>query len=535
MKFHINDDIMVSKESLEQEITKEKLLSPLNNIFFALNINLDEIKKKESSDRVSCEVTFLPKQINNLKLEHLNLIFQVWGKYISFRITCDEIPYNLESNSYEKIFEDLIDDIKKIDQKVICSLGITIDKKSYVRKKFSGNQNIRVILYLYEYGIINLLQSNFKTIEEALFQNRNVKSIIIILEKDICMSGDYIAFIGGNCIEKYYKKVLPNEPPDFNIINDIIKIREDTTKWIKIDTNLTPFHFFGEYFFEDSDLNKIIKNIFINFIILYLADKSKKTNKYITSTFIGTGQVNVETLKNILNIDDNTLKCFKDLFIWAYKENTLDKSLFIRNIISLNLSQENEKNYKILIEKIAHINNAILSNYKIYISNTIDKYFKIRKEAIDYSQSLSDHFNSQISEIINSVVKIMRDSVVAAVGTLLPYVIKPELSPFLFNVGLKVYALYVLLFPCIYTMSHNYLQFQSIIEDFEKRKIHFSEFMEEGNINDILISPIEKRKKQFKRWFFITLCLYILIVIFIFIISTIDLKRRIGVIPEIVS
>jgi hypothetical protein len=509
---------------------KKELLEPLCDFWRVLTIDIEWVKISESREKIVYHNPDLKLgSIRKLTEDDLKSVFERWKDNFECDITFYAGTFTLRYDSYKDELSNLLETIQDEDSDVDCTLDFIINKERFLRDEYGEIPYAQILLYLFRDNILTLLRGNFEDIEEILFSDVNSRTVVMVLDTDIYASGDYIAFIGGRFTESQWGEILPEKSPNFELFEKLRKIREDETKWIRIDTNLTPLHFYIEHIKKGNIISELINTIFLDLIILYLANQAKFTDKGMIATFEGTGNVSIELSKYKSKKEPGNLRYLRNMFLWAYSDNASDKLSFIRNIISLSLGTDPSKNYGMLVEKAEHIYNAVKSNYRIYISKTIEKYFRIRKEAIDYVSSISQQFSTQISQMISSLINSMLAAVVAVVGAFLSYAISPQFSLVVFNYGLKAYAIYVLLFPCSYVMLHAFSEYRVLVCDFGERELQFSEFMEEGDMDKIIRSAISRRRKQFKIWFCLTLIVYVLVITGAWIFSNIDIIEWLGI------
>ena len=508
------------------KVKRYALLNSVCNFCLALDIDVEKVKKSEGPGKVAYRDPNLEStSIKKLKQSHLGAIFKAWGDKFKCKIIFFAGTFIFEHDNYENEMKKLSDATKFLSPDDTVDLEFTINKEGFCKDAFGTIPNTHFQLYLFQYRVVRILGGTFKDIEKDFFKDHQLKTIVLILDTNVYISGHHLAFIGGKYIKSHWNNVLPESPPRLKRLQNIWNIRDEETRWIQISTNLTPLHFlFTERLGRSDSIGEKTDIVLTNLIMTYLADRTRCADG-ITVTFEGTDKTSIKLAEE--RIDDP--KHLIRLFLWSYGDKASDKLSIVRSIISLSLRQDPVRNYELLVQKAKHIYRVVRSNYKIYISRTIEKYFAARKEVSDYVSSLSQQLSRQVSEIISSLVTNMLAAIAAIVGAFLSYAISPEFSPLIFYYGLKAYAIYVLLFPCGYAMLHTYLEHGNMMHDFQYRKVLFSEFMSKDDIENTIGDTISKREKQFKMWFSLTTVIYLLVASCAWIVSSIDVTQWLNV------
>jgi hypothetical protein len=506
---------------------REDMLQSIYDFCDALKIDLGMVKDKEMPEKIHVRGYQLKRDsIERLTEAHLRSLFRAWGNNFECEISSYIRNFILRKDTYERELPVLLDQIAHLSVDDTVGLNLTIEKEKFLKENGIESPNAKILLYLFQDNVIRILEGEFETIEKTFFKDEKLKTVVLILDVNEYVSGHHLAFIGGKFIENHLDKTQLKKPPRMKQIEQIRETRANEISWRGINTELTPVHFlYREHLGESNRIRTSIDILLINFVILYLADRSEIFENHILATFIGTNEATIKIARKTLRIESLNLQYLIQLFRWAYSINCSDKLSVIRNMIPLDLEADPIRNCQLLIERAEHIYVAVRSNYRVYISRATEKYFKTRKEAIDYEATLSRKHSEQISEMTKSLVANMLATIAAVFGVFLAYAVSSKFKPIVFNYGLKMYAVYILSFPCAYAMSHAFLEYINMKSDFKNREKLFSDFMAKKEIEKIFGATIPKLEKQFIFWFLLTVGIYILIAALAWRISSMDITE----------
>lgn len=258
-------------------------------------------------------------------------------------------------------WEDFIDYYRSIDKDDPIKLKICITKHK-VQGKYSVYSPNLFAHFLNQQGFEDFLLLFGQELRES-------NLCVEYQEGDISLIGSKLAFVKKGHEPVYLAKPLLNdnliEQGKFLCCNDLIC------------DHLTPADF--ELQGTDNSVNPLMP-LFEKTVILYslcfLFDYVKinqddlyyKLNGYKTLA----GTIDVEQLCNT-DIDINAWTNYLEIFNWQYNGgNTTDKSAIVRNIISLNISEDNKLSLR------EGTLDAIDSNYRIYERENVKQYIELR-------------------------------------------------------------------------------------------------------------------------------------------------------------
>jgi hypothetical protein len=405
-----------------------------------------------------------------------------------------------------------------------------LNKQTLLQKYFQNtNQYVFTYLYIFPKAFETLLtRSSLLQIEGLFWKDKaDCKVIIIIPSQSIFLSGDYLSIIGGEFTYKYdsVNSVAQNKP---ETKQTLFERCQDVVKWQDHFVNfLTPYHLYVSPISSADDF--ITQAIFINFVnlvLLYFADRSISRNKSLITIFNGIQQsVEIKlTMPGERKFDNlvQQIPLLFELFEWAYDPhwNVSDRLPLVQigMVQSLNAS-EPEFRYRLLLENIGSIYEGLKWHWKAFIEGKVEEYVR---QVQDLEQVVSDAvraFTEQISLLNKNLLETMLAAVGVVIASFIAFLFSDHFNPVVFQIGIWVYCIYMLIFPMIISLKQQNEQFTAYEEDFEVRRKQFEERLYKEKVEAIIGDHVSKNKARFRNAIYYTRLTYILVIITFFISS----------------
>ena len=182
-------------------------------------------------------------------------------------------------------------------------------------------------------------------------------------------------------------------------------------------------------------------------------------------------------------------------------------------IESLQITEKLEA-YKLLIRKAKYIESEVQWQWKIFAEGKIQDYIEQVRTLEEYITKLVQAFADQVSSIISRLTETMFGAVAVFLASSALFRTNSNLK--IFELGMYTYAAYILIFPLTYSMAYQWLRYQSLCKNFDFRYHQFKEHLHSEKVEKILGLQVEDSKKNFVIWFWLTIAIYILVVILAF-------------------
>ncbi len=213
--------------------------------------------------------------------------------------------------------------------------------------------------------------------------------------------------------------------------------------------------------------------------------------------------------------------------LWPHGDRGTDRLVIFQQVVSHEFeNHEAIDNYQEFIRRLPYLLEESRWHHQIFIDGKINKHFEEIQELTGYISSVT----REISNTLDVMTKGLNDSILASIGiimlTLLASFAKNNLQEIVLRSSLQLYAIYLILFQCIYRMGSIFHSYYILREETDKKIRLYSQIFGDKRINEFII-PLVKRRDQFRFWFWITIAIYLLASISIWMLSESDILRYI--------
>jgi len=486
----------------------------------ALEIPESELRSGETFDKLTYTQTrFDPKIVDGLDLTLINQKLAIFGDSFAgtFRLG-DEPVLVLRS---EISAADITTFKKKVGSSPFVEFHLEFNKEAFIGLNLKTEDYYHFVLYVFPENLKTFLTSDLKTLETKLLGDQwNRKVIILVFGQDSFWDGAYFAVIGGKEINRL-DAVIPKTPPDAQIVRDMYQNCQDILRWQdKWLQGLTPLHLKIE---GTTNPNNLLDALFIhrlNLFLLYTADRtvSRDAIPQISQYSVASQTVEVPHWSPAVDFAEADLQSvahLQDLLEWTYDEDhvsdrmTLVQIVFVKELDAVQPAARSRK----LLDDGGRIFKDIELRWRSFIQGKIEAYTAQEQALEDYVEGTIQTFSGQIS----SMIKSLTDTMLAAVGALfvsfVAAIFKEKFEPFIFLTGAAGFSIYVLCFPLLYNMFYQRVRYQELVAGFEIRRKRFEERLFREKVCTVVGSQIIESKKRFEIWFWITVVIYVLVVV----------------------
>jgi hypothetical protein len=203
------------------------------------------------------------------------------------------------------------------------------------------------------------------------------------------------------------------------------------------------------------------------------------------------------------------------LALWPYGGRETDRLSIFQNVVARELESDDPKeDYRRFAHQLRHLLYEARWHHRVFLDGQIDKHFEQVQKAVGYVTEVA----KEVSQALDSVTKTLTDALLATIGvivlTLLASLVKNETQGIIFKIGMRAYAIYLLLFQGFYRMGsigHSYFLLRR--ETDERLATYARRLGKERT--DAVAFPLTRRKDQFLFWFWLTIIVYLAIIVLI--------------------
>lgn len=288
--------------------------------------------------------------------------------------------------------------------------------------------------------------------------------------------------------------------------------------FIPQDFNISPV-------FEHAGIADLFNTLKLAFSIIFLADITSLDNKVLTATIKGYRHV-TGTIKLDGSKDAEIAAAYYEIYQWAYVDGSItDKLGIARNLLSIHIDGSALRSLQ------DGSMPAIISNYSIYLKDSVKQYIEIKNKLSDQIQKQSE----KASEMVKSIGSYLRASIFSVYSFVITTFIIRSMSKAstdgLFSDG--IYLVFIMfIFLSVGTLVYAYKEaeaelgrFESIYDAFKSR---FDDLLSKSDRDRILQNDkeykrdVEYVKQSRKRAVYLWLSCLLVVFIFVTIIKLIQ-------------
>jgi hypothetical protein len=495
------------------------LVDELNHFCQRTGIEESLLKEGETLDTVNLASVLTADKFVNLTKSDLVNLQEKFGEALNLNISLHNAPaaytfIKIGTGQAQTDFDDGLGKLKQRPATTDIRLNLTLDKTVILRRFALMDNGYDCFFYFFKDNFNKLLKASLLQIDSLLFKAKSMPCLVLISDSRYSFTGKLLHIFGEARVEEVKKL-------SFGLTKDLEQqlarfYADDLSKpsWIGFKiSNLTPLHFLGSLTGAGTEADaKVILGHLLNLCILYTANRSSynEQTKSFHAIYANSERTVELDLGSQLSPSVASKETLPKLVEWISTGKDTDRLTIFRNIVARVLDGDNPaENYNLLAGILVRIFGEAQWHYLIFTDGKINKHFEEVKKLNDYIAEVA----KKVSESIDSITKGVTDALLATVGvlvvTVLAALVKNEATGSIFMISMSIYAVY-LLFYAGYRMS-------SIGHNYWLLKLDASEQIETYNITlrkekvDELKKPFTRRRAQFVKWFWITVVIYILL------------------------
>ncbi|MTK53452.1 hypothetical protein [Paludibacter sp.] len=479
------------------------ILQNIVSLFSQVQINIFDIQENYSEViiKVSCPNGKIPSEDDFKKL-----LLEINSRdSIHISILEGQEIVDVFNSAHEGDFDSFINECKECLQNSPFDLRITIVKNN-IKQIISVYYPDNFIKYLSDLSVIYFL--------EVITNSLNGNDYIIYEVQD----ESFISF-STNRIKFVAQGIQPT-------INKIDRDNLDKIKNLCHSDIISQFKFIPDDFYPLGNniiLNELFQRVTLFYCAIFLFDILNVNNNKLNYRLNG-----YRTISQDISISDINLSSYEiyyQIYTWVYEGgNIVDKIGLTRNILSLNFKQET-------LEIAGSTFDAIKSNYKIYQKENIKQYIEIRNKISEQLVNLQE----KAEKIVESYVADYKRSFLAVVSFYISVIIIRVISKGDFTGGftlevslLSIGFLLIFLLVMCYSRWEIKQQLERYEAIYQNMKTRYSDLLEESDIKRILnndedydsnLEYIKKKERKYTELWIISLVVLLLITIVLFIVN----------------
>ena len=466
-----------------------------------------------------------PKGFAVLNVDLLNRLAEDFGKSIDFQVGPSSTRPLLKAGTVSDTAAKDIRDLKSGG--VIREFRIEINKELLSTHLGFDDQNFRPVIYLFEEKLNKLLSRDLQTIDNRLFENYDEKVLVYAFDGSTCCTGPVLSITNPDHLEEVQSEIAKTGGRVGERIERYRAGVRENLNWTGFDLNcLTPLHLMmassdgGETKSHEGIAANLQRHLF-HLCILFTADRCELLNQHgsIRATFTapsGRVDLRLQTKKNVNATDGELAR----LALWPYMGGGENRLTLLRNVVVRELDGESEtENYWQFDKRVGEILSSASWHHRVFLNGQIDQHFEQVRNVTDYVATVTEDISKRVESLTSELTRNLLATLGVIILSALPVLFKQNTVPDRVIVyALRGCATYLLFVPCLYKMGSTLHSQLLLTSEVRNRKRRFGSRLGSQTIED-LMSPFESRKTQFYVWFGITVALYLITSIGVWITS----------------
>ena len=438
---------------------------------------------------------------------------------------------HISQSDIQKFFE-RIQDVNSVE------FSFRLDKDKMLAKAGIEAADTNFHLYLFPTALTRFLRGenlvgepcnayeSLKTFEENLWHGQSdneidEKAVILVLDHDIKLKGEHFALIGGKHLESW-QDILPGHTSTAEA-EAIYETCRANVFWDKqwVSHLIPPKLKLSDGTWEaDDPMVTALRIQLFNLIVLFTASRIAGGTDWTATYSSSRGAVDVllrspaqeELEASVLsNID-----LLYDIFTWVYFSKwPHDRIAFVRSAITDELTHyPPEDANKMLLERVIMLKISLDNQWDSFTREQLQAYSEEEQALENAVMETVDAFSERVAAMGKSVSDAMLAAIAALLGSFVAAGLgTQDFNPLIFRVGMIVYSMYVLVFPFLYNMRAQWLQYNMLKDGIHGRMKRLRQKLSEKRMEEIAGTRFEQSDRNFLFWFRITVGIYILVVL----------------------
>jgi len=459
--------------------------------------------------------------LQQIEFKHVQLLAQSYKRALSCRFLIgDEVLLDQEGFMDKDAFTRFE---KELQRQPSLGFDFSLDKRKLLQE-ILGNppDHMQYHLYFFSNTLDRLLQkSKLSDLEKLLWEERAKKTVIFVLDANISINGALLKITGGEYLTGWQ---AANDAPAVaqatsfaqSVYSNATRLLRWQKPWLQ---HLTPDYLFVEGKSENRELLLALNTHVVNAVLLYTADRTAERSGEFISTFDGMRDsvvVPFAKSSDLQSIDKEGVEALFRIYRWAYedKRHVAERLFFVQaNVVQTLKAASEKKRCQLLVKNAPTIYSDLQWHWKGYVEDIVERYTEQIRLLEDYVSKTIQAFADQIAEITKTLTETMLAAVAVLIGSFIASLFSTDFNAIVFRIGMWTYAGYVFFFALLYNMTSQWSRYQAVIGDFRVRQKRFENYMGREKVRQLATEGIEKSKKRFLKWFWLTVVLYLCLAI----------------------
>jgi hypothetical protein len=388
-------------------------------------------------------------------------------------------------------------------------------------------------LFLRHEALARALRVPLEDLERGLFASSGdgAKRIFLVLDRPLALDGDHLALVGERFLADW-RRFLPAAAPDLAPLRAMHAGARESLRWVSLGLErLTPLHLLVRWpELPGPPWNAAVEALhekLLALALVYMADRTTRQDGGMVCLFGAerhSAEVRIPDAPGVAADlwgpaprEDlvEQIAALAEMALWVYEgsRGTSDRLQVVRRVVAQDLyGTAPAAAPQLLASRAVTLRRHAEWSWQTFMEGKLDTYF----DRVEKLEKVVDETAGKVDEQIRGLNKALADSmlgvVAAAAASFIAAMFRPGSSRVL-QIGLLVYAGYLLIFPCAASLTSAMLQFRETWDAFQDRLSRgFGERLFSETVPGITGDRVAKAGRRFKGWWWVTLAAYLLVI-----------------------
>lgn len=376
--------------------------------------------------------------------------------------------------------EDAAEQLANLNPNRRYELRIFVDKSAAIEETFPGEQ---CVWFVTGEAAARRLDRGVAALDDWLFEVPDKPARLLISDTNVRLTGPRLSVAGGQFL------LEPPAPSGdaSRAIERMDSIAVDTARWSgPYEPGVTPAHLTVTGTGWESDVGRQLLRNLAALTLLYTADRARATDdRAIRAQFFGRDRLVI--VKGPPSLDElrqpaDTAKALEELLKWCYDEEPDNSQrawvserlqLLQVAVVDLLYAVEPSRRTQAFVASLPDLIMTARSSWKAFLADSLSAHTREVAKLVEAVDAATHQFTARVAEISKSMIESMLAAVAVVVGSLIASTVSDDFNANVFQIGMYMYAAYLVAFPGIAGLWNQHARFQTANASFRRRRERF--------------------------------------------------------------
>lgn len=414
-------------------------------------------------------------------------------------------------------------------------LEISVDKGRLLTPIVGSTPVRECRLYFFAESLRRALMRGVRRFADEVWQHAPDPLVVAVLDTEIDLQGPHLTICGGASLSSLRSASSAAAPAvDFA---SLYAARDRHVGWDSgWTTPLTPWHFELSGACADPALRSLLDAQLVKLSVLFTCDRVRTEPTAVPPPIIRAeyrGQAHLAVVRidervplEISGAEAHAVLAGVD---WCYRRRgtngepdwVSDRLPFLQTRIAQTLEPRTEaERLAALARAMPYILDGIDWHWKAFVEGKVGDYLDLVKDVEGTVADTVTSFSDRAAALVKSLGEAMLAAVAVVIGTFIASAFKDPFNATLFRLGLRTYAVYVLVFPGLIGMLSSFYALRVARTTFDSRVARFKETLHPDKVESVVGHRVQKAERSYYLWLAAVAVIYIVVAAFAWCGST---------------